>query len=206
MEIVVVATDPQWEELINCSNKVDWVRASDQTTLSQYGSVAALFNLSRSSISPDYGFFKGPVFINAVTETLHSSGAGSNIFRINAWPGFLYRNIWEIAGLPNDESKKILTELNKEAVMTADEPGLISARIIAMIINEAYYAVDDEVSSRKDIDTAMKLGTKYPYGPFEWADLIGIDEIYRLLQVLAHTDKRYLPAPLLTLEASKWKL
>src|ERR1700710_2457559 len=47
-------------------------------------------------------------------------------------------------------------------------------RVVAMIINEAYYALDAGVSSKESIDLAMKLGTGYPYGPFEWADRIGL--------------------------------
>ena len=45
-----------------------------------------------------------------------------------------------------------------------DEPGFIAARIIAMIINEAYYAKGEQVSSKADIDIAMKLGTTIPWG------------------------------------------
>ena len=56
-------------------------------------------------------------------------------------------------------------------------PGFITARVIAMIINEAFFALQENVSSKEEIDTAMRLGTNYPYGPFEWTKLIGIDKI-----------------------------
>lgn len=72
-----------------------------------------------------------------------------------------------------------------------------------MIINEAYFAVNDEVSSKKEIDTAMKLGTNYPYGPFEWAALIGKNNILELLQKLSLTDTRYQPAELLIKEVNE---
>ncbi len=45
---------------------------------------------------------------------------------------------------------------------------------MAMIINEAWHALAEEVSTKNEIDTAMKLGTNYPYGPFEWAEKIGL--------------------------------
>ena len=51
--------------------------------------------------------------------------------------------------------------------MGPDIPGFISARVVSMIINEAYFALEEEVSSKEEIDTAMKLGTNYPYGPFD---------------------------------------
>jgi 3-hydroxybutyryl-CoA dehydrogenase len=66
-----------------------------------------------------------------------------------------------------------------------------------MIINEAYFALDDAVSSKAEIDIAMKLGTNYPWGPFEWAEKIGLNNIYLLLQKLSLTNKRYQPAPTL---------
>jgi 3-hydroxybutyryl-CoA dehydrogenase len=41
----------------------------------------------------------------------------------------------------------------------------------------------------------MKLGTNYPRGPFEWANLIGAERITGLLMHLSSADPRYAPAP-----------
>ena len=60
-----------------------------------------------------------------------------------------------------------------------------------MIINEAYYTFEDDVSTKKEIDIAMKLGTNYPFGPFEWSEKIGLKNIYDLLLQLSKTDSRY---------------
>jgi 3-hydroxybutyryl-CoA dehydrogenase len=57
--------------------------------------------------------------------------------------------------------------------------------------------LEDKVSAKEEIDIAMKLGTNYPYGPFEWATLIGADKIFALLQKLSLHDKRYTPSKLL---------
>ena len=51
------------------------------------------------------------------------------------------------------------------------------------------------MSTKKEIDTAMKLGTNYPYGPFEWCEKIGKERVYQLLNHLSKTDERYHPAP-----------
>ena len=107
------------------------------------------------------------------------------------------RPVWEVAGKIDDAATKLFEHLDKKITVVADEPGFISARIIAMIINEAYFATGDKVSSREDIDTAMKLGTNYPFGPFEWASAIGAANVLALLKQLSKTDKRYEPAPLL---------
>ena len=76
----------------------------------------------------------------------------------------------------------------------------ISLRIISMIVNEAYFALGDEISTKAEIDIAMKLGTNYPYGPFEWSQRIGLKKIFALLQNLGGGDERYEIAPLLKYE------
>ena len=75
----------------------------------------------------------------------------------------------------------------------------IAVRILAMIMNEAAYAVGEGVASVRDIDTAMKLGTNYPKGPLKWADEIGLDLVFNILKSLHASlgDERYRPAPLL---------
>ena len=79
----------------------------------------------------------------------------------------------------------------------------IFARILGGIINEAMWAVTEEVASEEDIDTAMKLGTNYPLGPMEWAKRIGIDKVYNLLGALNETvtDNRFASPPLGTVSA-----
>jgi 3-hydroxybutyryl-CoA dehydrogenase len=80
-----------------------------------------------------------------------------------------------------------------------DRVGMVTPRVIFMLINEACYTLQEGTASIKDIDTAMKLGTNYPYGPFEWADKIGINEIYEtLIAIYEDTkDERYKICPLL---------
>ncbi len=136
-----------------------------------------------------------PVFVNAVIETCQT--LPKNFIRINAWNGFLKRDIVEVAAKESMkmEAEKILNSLQWKFEWVVDEPGMIAARIIAMIVNEAYFGLGDEISSKEEIDIAMKLGTNYPYGPFEWSEKIGLQKIYALLKKLSQTDKRYNVAP-----------
>jgi 3-hydroxybutyryl-CoA dehydrogenase len=71
-----------------------------------------------------------------------------------------------------------------------------------MIINEAYYTVQEETATRDDIDRAMKLGTNYPFGPFEWCQRIGINHVYEVLEAVYEDtrDERYKICPLLKKE------
>jgi 3-hydroxybutyryl-CoA dehydrogenase len=138
-----------------------------------------------------------PVFFNRVIETLSGSGYDENVGMINAWPGFLERSLWEAASGEKNKNNKIFEALNRKIVFVKDEPGMVSARVISMIINEAFFALGEKISTSEEIDMAMKLGTNYPHGPFEWAEKIGIENIYLLLQKLAEKEERYLPSPAL---------
>jgi 3-hydroxybutyryl-CoA dehydrogenase len=142
-----------------------------------------------------------PVLVNAVAFSTKS--IGQNFIRINAWPGFLQRSLTEIA-LPATIDEKMIVnifdQLNWQYRIVPDIPGMITARIVAMIINEAFYTWGSGVSSREEIDIAMKLGTNYPMGPFEWSEKIGLKRIYELLKELGRTDDRYTIAPALEKE------
>lgn len=86
-----------------------------------------------------------------------------------------------------------------ETERVGDFSGLVLRRVLFMIINEAAYALWEGIASREDIDLAMKLGTNYPMGPLEWADAIGLDQVYNGLKGLheEYGDDRYRPCPLL---------
>jgi len=127
-----------------------------------------------------------------------------HFIRMNGWPTFLQRSLTEVAC--SDEALKekaeaALAVFNRTAEWVPDVPGFVSARVISTIINEAYFSLEEQVSTKEEIDIAMKLGTNYPYGPFEWAQKIGLQNICQLLDGLAVTNARYLPATLLKKEA-----
>jgi 3-hydroxybutyryl-CoA dehydrogenase len=80
---------------------------------------------------------------------------------------------------------------------------MVSPRVVAMIVNEAWFTWEEGVATKEDIDTAMKLGTNYPYGPFAWGALIGLDKIVSLLQTLGRENPRYESAASLLKEIAK---
>lgn len=157
----------------------------------------AFFYLENDAAEQVWEGFQCPVLVNNAVAALPNE----RLVGINGWPYFLQKSQWEIAGNINGPVQAVLGAMGKTAIPAPASPGLISARVIAMVINEAYFALADGVSSRADIDTAMKLGTNYPHGPFEWATLLGVHNIYQLLHTLAQTDDRCTPAPLLKEEA-----
>jgi 3-hydroxybutyryl-CoA dehydrogenase len=134
------------------------------------------------------------VIINSVEETL--SETNSSFVRINGWNTFLESSLIEASSLHENNKQKTeeaFSLFNKKIEWVDDIVGFITPRIVSMIINEAFIAWKEGVSTKEEIDTAMKLGTNYPYGPFEWSEKIGIKKIKSLLEKLSLQQKRYEP-------------
>ena len=135
------------------------------------------------------------IMVNAVVPTLQE--IGRSFVRINGWPGFRGRKMHELV-TPDEATaqriKQLYEKLGYTYRLVPDTPGMIAPRIVAGVINEAWHTWEEQVSTKEEIDTAMKLGTNYPFGPFEWGERIGLDQIAGLLWSLSRTDPRYLPA------------
>lgn len=209
MHIAIKATTTQKAELLakNAASglTLQWVGEDDVlASITADAYVDLLFN--HDFISADEFINNKPVFVHGVACTCRDIGR-PNYYRLNAWNGFLQRSVIEVAAI-NDEAKPkadlVLKALGWQYVWAPDEPGLIAARILSMIINEAFYGLQDGISTPAEIDTAMQLGTSYPHGPFEWGRKIGLDSVYYLLKKLQqHYGSRYTPAALLEQEALK---
>jgi 3-hydroxybutyryl-CoA dehydrogenase len=203
MKIIVAAADHQWNELTALRPGVNWLRVDDAAAFNEHKNADAFFWLYEGRPLPGLSGIEKPVLINSVVDTLSDLHVPDHVLRINGWPGFLKRTTWEIAGKLQPHTEAVFQYLSIKINPVKDEPGFIAARIIAMIINEAYFALEEKVSSKADIDIAMKLGTNYPFGPFEWAGLIGTEKIAALLNKLNITDNRYQPSFLLIKETTE---
>ncbi len=194
MKIGVLANDDQWKELSPGMGNIEIVRMD---SIEKMPLETDAYICLQDDMKVNFEMTSKPILINSVCHTLKEMDATTNVIRFNGWNSFLNRSSWEMSGIITEPVLQIFEALGKKIILVPDEPGFISARIIAMIINEAYFAIEDKISTREEIDIAMKLGTNYPYGPFEWAGIIGIKKIFSLLEVLCIHDKRYLPATLL---------
>jgi 3-hydroxybutyryl-CoA dehydrogenase len=93
---------------------------------------------------------------------------------------------------------EVARRMGKETVVVRESPGFITSRINAMIGNEAFFMLQEGVASAADIDKAVKLGLNHPMGPFEMADLVGLDTRLAVLEFLHRSlGEKYRPAPLL---------
>lgn len=91
----------------------------------------------------------------------------------------------------------LLTSAGHHVVRVGDAPGLVVMRTIAMLINEAQDTVAQGTCTEQAADLAMKLGTNYPAGPFEWLHLLGAPRVTRVLAHLHALDGtgRYRTSP-----------
>jgi len=105
--------------------------------------------------------------------------------------------------LTSEETLKIsldfVQSLGKETVVVKDSPGFVTNRIVTLVFNEAAKLLEENLASVEDIDKIEKLSHNWPMGPFELADLVGIDVVVDLLEGIYQQTgwERYKPAPIL---------
>jgi 3-hydroxybutyryl-CoA dehydrogenase len=107
-------------------------------------------------------------------------GPGTQAFAVEAAEGFFAR-------------------LGFHAEWVEDAPGLVLARIVCQLVNEAAFAVGEGVGSEEDVDVGMVLGLGHPRGPIAWGEAIGLGHVMAVLDALwaERREERYRPAPLL---------
>jgi len=94
----------------------------------------------------------------------------------------------------NGPGKMTLEPAELETINSA-APQIVP-RLIAQIANEAAFALEEEVGSPDDMNTAMRLGFNWPLGPIELSEKLGAARAAELLEELrAKHGEAYRPAP-----------
>lgn len=112
----------------------------------------------------------------------------------------------------SDETARAAVELGqsmgKTPVEARDYPGFVANRVLMPMINEAIFAVYENVATPIAIDEIMKLGMAHPMGPLALADFIGLDICLAIMEVLQQGfgDPKYRPCPLLRQMVAAGKL
>lgn len=75
-------------------------------------------------------------------------------------------------------------------------------RVVSQIINEAFFALEENLATGEDIDLSMINGVNYPLGPIDWGKKSGLHNIVSILEELYLTthDPRYRTSVLLKKE------
>ena len=212
MKIYVVGAENRIEEL---KEKLSTLEISKITSGPAYGAstdfdmiIDLNFDDSDDSLQYYAELENSLVIVSAVKKQLRDAVSKSpkpikcKLAGLNALPTFINRALWEMSFLNEADENFILAKLNEiniQAKKVEDRVGMVTPRIILMIINEAFYTVQEGTAEKSNIDSAMKLGTNYPMGPFEWADKIGIKDVYEGLKAIKEDtgDERYKICPLL---------
>lgn len=198
MKLIIVANESQEQELKTTGFaegiSISYVRSFHELYAEPDVVIDLLFENTEERVKALKKYLPKPVLINAITDTL--AEIQEPFIRINAWRGFLGKPIKEIVvsetQLPMVQ--QLFTQLNWSYRLVPDVNGMISPRIIALIVNEAWITFDDGISSKEEIDIAMKLGTNYPFGPFEWGNYIGMTNIKSLIMKLNKENPAYIVA------------
>ncbi|MFC5448139.1 3-hydroxyacyl-CoA dehydrogenase family protein [Paenibacillus aestuarii] len=99
-----------------------------------------------------------------------------------------------------ERTRKFVTELiQKKSIKVNESPGYITTRLICTLINEALHTLSEGVASAEDIDTAMRIGYDFRYGPLEMCDRFGLDAVQAALEGMfrEYGDIKYRPSYLL---------
>lgn len=140
-----------------------------------------------------------PVFLNTIFTTLSGIPIKTKgpCFGFCGLTTFFNRSQLEVVSSDAHKAEldQIMKSIGCDYAIVKDQVGMVTPRVVCMIINEAYEAWQQGVASREDIDLSMKLGTNYPFGPFEWAERIGLENVRSLLLACkkAFNDPRFNP-------------
>jgi 3-hydroxybutyryl-CoA dehydrogenase len=215
MEIIVIGDDRRYDELrlkLDHPN-LNITRITDvEEELDEIKQADIIFDLNFDDDAENLNYYAGLkdklVFVSAVktslAEQVYIMGdkLRCKLVGMNALPTFINRSRWELSfyfAYHNEDVAKIFKDINIEYDVVADRVGMVTPRILFMIINEACYTLQEGTASIEDIDNGMRLGTNYPFGPFEWCDKIGITDVFETLTAIYEDTKeeRYKICPLL---------
>ncbi|CAL1520892.1 3-hydroxyacyl-CoA dehydrogenase family protein [Chitinophaga sp. MM2321] len=216
MNILIIADGQRYEELQErdlSGHEVQWKTSLEEVlSVKVYDLVIDLVFDDRPEHAAIYARNPGvPVLAGMVKTSLseimgqYAFEQGFNMMGCNFLPGFINMPVLEVTVMDEGQQATladIMYRLGWEYALVADAVGMVTPRVVCMIINEAYLTAQEGTASRADIDTSMRLGTNYPYGPFEWCERIGVKHVYEVLKAVHDItgDDRYEVAALLQTE------
>ena len=115
----------------------------------------------------------------------------------------MMRGVEMIKGLDTSEevtqaAKDVIVKMGKDYFVAQDYPGFSGNRGFMVFLNENFEVAREGIASPADIDKNYRLSFSHPLGPFELADLIGLDQLLHGLEYLnSQYGDKYLPSQLL---------
>ena len=141
----------------------------------------------------------------SITELASVTGRPAQVVGMHWFsPAVLMKLVEVVRGLETadatvERTTGLARRLDKEPIVcTKDSPGFITTRLIAVLTNEAQRIVEEGLASVDDVDRACRLAFGHPMGPFQTADLTGLDTQLRVRQALSESlGERFRPTNLL---------
>jgi 3-hydroxybutyryl-CoA dehydrogenase len=89
-------------------------------------------------------------------------------------------------------------KIGKDVIVVKEAPAFVVNRILCLMLNEAFYVLDEGLATAEDIDKGMVLGCNHPIGPLALADLVGLDTLLHIMEDLyKELGDKYRPALML---------
>jgi 3-hydroxybutyryl-CoA dehydrogenase len=147
----------------------------------------------------------GPLALLCVDGSLHALDPGGGSVGFHALPPLDGAALVELtrsattAGVAAERAEAFFTSLGRHVAWVGDAPGLVLGRIVCQLVNEACFAVTEDVGTPDDINDGMVLGLNHPRGPFAWLQEIGPTHVLAVLDALRIElgEERYRAAPML---------
>ncbi|MRG84884.1 3-hydroxyacyl-CoA dehydrogenase family protein [Salinibacillus xinjiangensis] len=108
-------------------------------------------------------------------------------------PAVVMKLVEIIKGLETSEDtlqkvESFCQSIGKDTVVCQkDTQGFITTRLLLAQRSEAFRLVEEGVATIEDVDKAMRLAFKHPLGPFQLADLAGLDTGLKALSAMEDT-------------------
>jgi 3-hydroxybutyryl-CoA dehydrogenase len=167
-ELVIEAVQENFEAKVNILKQLDKIVQKD-----------AIFVSNTSTLS-----------LTKISETISRPDKVIGMHFLNPVPKIPMVEIVKCLHTSNktvETVKLFASRLGKTPVEVYEYPGFITTRAIVPLINEAMHILLEGIATANDIDTAMKLGYNFQYGPLEMADAMGLDEVLTWMETLWKT-------------------
>ncbi len=163
-------------------------------------------NLERISkdLAPTAAILSTSVTVSATEQTRWIHGK-HRLVGIGYLPGLADAGLLEVAPTvftppaTLEVVSRFVASIGKAAEIVQDGVGLVFPRVACQMINEAAFAIAEEVAEPKAIDEALMLALRHPRGPVAWAERFGLRQVIAVLEALQreYGVDRYRIAPLL---------
>ncbi len=179
-DLVIEAVDEDFDLKVKVFKEMD-----------KYAKKEAIFVSNTSTLS-----------LTKISETTSRPDKVIGMHFLNPVPKVPLVEIVKCLHTSNETVKKVkdfANRIGKTPVEVYEYPGFVTTRAIVPLLNEAMYILLEGVATAKDIDTAMRLGYNFQYGPLEMADMMGLDEVLAWMETLWKTlgEPRYRACPIL---------